>query len=288
LQSIGYRTAFYHGGNNGTMRFNTFSKRCGFDKYIGRNEYPQKDRDYDGNWGIWDEPFLQFFGQQLNVQKEPFCATIFTVSSHHPYSIPKQYEGKLPAGPLEIEQTVAYTDLALRSFFHSIASMPWYQNTLFIITADHTSISEDPKYASRVGTFSIPILYYYPGKKLRAAYYERVTQQIDILPSVLQFCNYKGPFTTFGKSVFESIPTNRFALTYLNRTYQLINDTVAVEFAAGEVKTVQRYKEATTLKNQVLLSKKAAEILTKQLLARKQLYSKTIIKNQLFPTKALD
>jgi phosphoglycerol transferase MdoB-like AlkP superfamily enzyme len=57
LLPYGYRTSFFHGGENGTMNFNVLTKNAGFEKYLGKNEYPNKNDD-DGTWGIYDEPFL--------------------------------------------------------------------------------------------------------------------------------------------------------------------------------------------------------------------------------------
>ncbi|HEX2618165.1 MAG TPA: sulfatase-like hydrolase/transferase, partial [Flavobacteriales bacterium] len=67
LGAQGYRTSFFHGGHNGTMGFDGFTQSAGFQRYVGRNEYPIATDD-DGVWGIRDEPFLQYFAQQLNAE----------------------------------------------------------------------------------------------------------------------------------------------------------------------------------------------------------------------------
>ena len=71
---------------------------CRLRSYYGRKEYAN-EKDYDGNWGIWDEPFLQYFARGLNEKQQPFMASVFTLSSHPPYALPEQYKGKLPSGP---------------------------------------------------------------------------------------------------------------------------------------------------------------------------------------------
>ncbi len=85
LKNKGYQTSFFHGGKNGTMGFDNFTKLVGIDAYFGLNEYPNEE-DYDGNWGIYDEPYLQYFCNQISLMKEPFFTSVFTLSSHHPYS----------------------------------------------------------------------------------------------------------------------------------------------------------------------------------------------------------
>ena len=93
LESIGYQTSFFHGAPNGSMGFLGYGKILGIDKYYGKAEY-NNDADFDNVWGIWDEPFLQFANKEFGKQKQPFFSTIFTVTSHEPYQIPKKYKGK--------------------------------------------------------------------------------------------------------------------------------------------------------------------------------------------------
>ena len=118
LVSKGYSSAFFHGGYNGTMNFDNYTKKVGYRHYYGKNQY-NDDRDYDGNWGIYDEPFLQYTVKQLDTISKPFVATVFTLSSHHPYKIPEQHKGSFPKGTMIVHETVGYTDYALKRFFES-------------------------------------------------------------------------------------------------------------------------------------------------------------------------
>ena len=83
LKAEGYNTSFFHGGKNGTMGFDAFSKSAGFEFYYGKNEYPDQS-DFDGSWGISDEPYLQYIAKTLNTTPEPFlgsCIYAFVASS---------------------------------------------------------------------------------------------------------------------------------------------------------------------------------------------------------------
>ncbi|MEO6832722.1 MAG: LTA synthase family protein, partial [Chitinophagaceae bacterium] len=219
LRPLGYKSAFFHGGTNGTMSFDIFASAAEFNKYFGRKEYANEE-DYDGAWGIWDEPFLQYSAKKISTLKPPFFASIFTLSSHPPYGLPDKYRHSLPSGPLEVQQCIAYTDLSIREFFQSAAKMPWYDSTLFVITADHCS----PKtsggfYAKGLGQFAIPIIFYAPGDTTLQGYYNEPTQQLDILPSVLQYLGYPYSFFAFGNSIFAK-QEPRFVVTKSNGTYQ--------------------------------------------------------------------
>ncbi|HET8829331.1 MAG TPA: sulfatase-like hydrolase/transferase, partial [Pelobium sp.] len=166
LGKEGYHTSFFHGAPNGSMGFSSFINLAGIQHYFGKNEY-KNDRDFDEIWGIWDEPFLQFWANKMNTFKQPFFSSVFTVSSHHPFKVPEKYEGKFPKGTLPIHQTVGYTDMSLRKFFQTAAKMPWYKNTLFVLTADHSSIPWHDEYKTSIGAFAVPIIIFDPSGKLK-------------------------------------------------------------------------------------------------------------------------
>ena len=245
----GYTTAFFHGGTNGTMGFDDFTKSVGYQSYYGRKEY-NNEADYDGRWGIWDEKFMQFIDKKLNTFKQPFLASIFTLSSHHPYSIPPQYAGLFRKGNLPIQQAVMYADFSLRKFFKTASTMPWYKNTLFVISADHTSESWLPQYRNRVGEFRIPIVFFKPESNL-IGIKDKVVQQTDILPSVLDYVHYKGKFVSFGKSVFDSTAT-RFNVTFLNNSYQIVQGDYAMQYEGNTIRALYNYKKDPTLKMNLL------------------------------------
>ncbi len=223
LKEEGYSTAFYHGGTNGTMSFDIFAAAAGFQRYYGRGEYAN-ETDYDGAWGIRDEPFLQYFAKGLSKMKQPFAASVFTLAAHPPYSLPEQYRSTIPSGPLPVQQCIAYTDLALRLFFRQAAGQAWYRNTLFIVTADHASPQTSGGfYEAGPGQYAIPILFYCPSDSTLRGYYNAPTQQLDIVPSALQYLGYSKSFFAFGNSIF-SPAEQRFVITHAAGSYQWLED----------------------------------------------------------------
>lgn len=204
LAEIGYDGSFYHGGNKGTMFFDRVVESSNFGSYHSRQDYVGQKDDDDGYWGIRDEPYFQYWCKELSAKKEPFVSLCFSLSNHDPYSLPEQYEGKFVEGKYPIVKTVQYTDLAVRRFFESAARTDWFNNTLFIITADHTSVSLKPARVNDKSKFGIPLIFYAPGMRLQADE-NRVVEQIDIMPSVLDFCNYPNDFFCLGSSIFSPI-----------------------------------------------------------------------------------
>lgn len=199
LAKKGYATSFYHGGRNGTMGFDGFAKSAGFARYMGQNEYPDP-KDSDGHWGIWDQPFLQFFARDLSRQQQPFMSCVFTLSSHHPYDLKPEDAARFNGGPLPIHRTLQYTDDALRQFFATARTQPWFSNTLFVITADHTAdIERNGQHYSEATDYWVPLMFYMPAA-ITPVTTDRVTQHIDIVPTALDIIGHNEPFFSFGSS----------------------------------------------------------------------------------------
>ena len=228
LQKQGYNTIFMHGGKNGVQGFDDFSRRAGFSKYFGRIEYDD-DSDYDGQWGIYDGPFLQYAAKTLNRVHEPFATTIYTLSSRYPYKVPKDFvlpeESYFWTG---FEKTVYYVDCSLRDFFETVSTMPWYDHTLFVITADYSNSEHfQPEYSNVWGMYSIPIAFYYP-KKIRPLQSEEIAQQIDLGPSILSAIEVNDTLFSFGRNLFDTLSEPSF-FSYYNLTYQYCDGTYLVQ-----------------------------------------------------------
>jgi len=278
LKDQGYYTAFFHGGINGTMGFDNFALANGFDEYIGKSEYPNDD-DYDGTWGIYDEAFLQFFSHKLSKAKKPFLGVVFTLSSHHPYNVPEKYKDKFKEGTLPIHRSIAYADYSLKKFFETAEKTEWFDNTLFVLTADHTSYTNSEFYGNRFGMYNIPILYYAPGK-IAAKQSEKITQQIDIMPSVLDFLNYDKEFYSFGNSVFRN--EKNYSVNYLSGVYQYINGDFTYLFDGDSSVALYNFKIDRLLhRNMVSYKYKTIKRMNKELKAIIQTYNNDLINNKL-------
>ncbi len=220
LKELGYHTSFFHGGENGTFYFDSFTRSLGIDHYFGSKEYPNKG-DFDGTWGIFDEPFLHFMAEKLQQFPQPFFSTVFTLSSHNPFPIPEKYRGRFPKGVGDIHESIGYADFALEQFFKEAAQQPWYDHTLFIITADHTYKSWRPGWNNEVSNYRVPLILFHPKWKAPALDTNQVTQQIDILPTILDFVGLPERERNYlARSVF--VPGERTALVFGDHKYHLI------------------------------------------------------------------
>ena len=221
LKDEGYGTSFFHGAPNGSMGLLAYSKKLEISDYYGLNEYNEwKDgnSDFDGIWGIWDNKFMQFFSDKLNQFEEPFFSSIFTLSSHHPFKVPEEDKGKYKMGDIPMHQVIGYTDNALSEFFERAKTQKWYNNTIFVITGDHTNQSKYPFYKTTNGLFRVPVVIFDPTSEKDGAR-EQVASQIDILPTVLGYINYNKPFFSFGHDVLNDC--DNFAINHFNGAYNI-------------------------------------------------------------------
>ncbi len=247
LKHKGYQSAFFHGAENGSMGFQAFARATGFDRYYGRTEYNEDsrfggDRDFDGTWAIWDEPFLQFYALKMSEMRQPFVTAVFTASSHHPFAVPEEYRGVFKEGGLPIHKCIRYTDNALRRFFQTASRQPWYENTLFVITSDHTNLSDHGYYQTDLGGFCSPIIFFDPSGGIEPGMRDAIAQQIDIMPTVLGYLGYDRPYVAFGCDLFATAPEDTWAVNYLNGIYQYVKGDYLLQFDGERTKAVYRFR----------------------------------------------
>lgn len=241
LKQAGYTTSFFHGGRNGTMGFDTFTRSAGYDRYVGRDEYPHEGDD-DGSWGIRDRPFLQFFAGELDRMPQPFHSVVFTLSSHHPYKLAPDDAERFVGGTMPIHPTLRYTDDALRLFFARARSAPWFANTLFVLTADHTAdLERNGELSGAAYDHWIPLVFYMPGR-IRPAGVHRVTEQIDILPTTLDLIGHHRPFFAFGTSALGNERLHA-AVSEANATWMIITDSLQLRTDGERVLWSARMKD---------------------------------------------
>lgn len=254
LKHNGYYSAFFHGAENGSMGFQAFARATGFDSYFGRTEYNADkrfggDADFDGTWAIWDEPFMQFYATKMSEFRQPFVSAVFTASSHHPYAIPEQYSDVYPEEGLAIHKCIRYTDNALRRFFDTARRQPWYANTLFVITSDHTNQSDHDYYQTSLGGFCSPIMFFDPSGDIQPGMRDAIAQQIDIMPTVLNYLGYDRPYVAFGCDLFGTPAEKTWAVNYQNGIYQYVKGDYLLQFDGRQTKGFYRFRTDLLLKN---------------------------------------
>ena len=256
LGKKGYETAFFHGAQRGSMGFMAFAKATGFQEYYGREDYIDDkrfggDKDFDGMWAIWDEPFLQYYATKMSDMKEPFMTAVFTATSHHPYRIPDEYEKVYPEEGIVIHKCIRYTDMALRKFFETASKQPWFKNTIFVLTSDHTNLSDHAFYQTDIGGFCSPIIIYEPGSDRHPEIQDKIAQQIDILPTLMGMLQYDEPYFGFGIDLLNTSPDDTWAVNYLGGIYQYVKHGLLLQFDGTNTRAVYELSDSLLQHNLV-------------------------------------
>ncbi len=263
LRKRGYTTSFMHGAVKESMSFVAYAQASGVDITVSQEEYEQKygTSDFDGTWGIWDHKFIDFAADNIIEMKEPFFATLFSLSSHSPFKLPAQFEGEFKDGTMPIHKPMQYTDYAIKQLFAKLSKEPSYNNTLFIITADHSSATDVDKYTKVPYSFSVPILFYKPNSNIKGVY-DEVASHIDIMPTILGMMGYTEPFFAFGADLFDANRDENFTVNYFGGAFNIITSDTTYLYNEREV--IATIPTGDAQHNDHAKSTKAAKALVQQ------------------------
>lgn len=283
LGDAGYHTSFFHGAPKGTMYFDAIASLSGIADFYPLERFPEATQAeaFDGHWGLYDEEALQFAVRQVGRFAEPWFATMFTISTHHPYRVPPRYADSLPKGSREIHQSVAYVDLAVRRFFEEARQQPWFGNTLFVITGDHTPPMRAARYDSPIGRYMVPTLLYHPGGLLPAMDAKRVVQHVDLFPTILDYVGLRPPAVPkFGRSMFSAQEGEAVLTT--DETYWIVRrDGVLERTPAGAERVLAYARERTGEASMPMEPARQAQ-LSQRLSAYIQHYTMSLINNAFY------
>ena len=168
--------------------------------------------------------------------------------------MPDRYRDSLrDEGGQPIHKCVRYTDLALRRFFERASREPWYQNTIFVLVADHTNQASHEDYKTDLGLYSIPIIFFTPDGTLAPMLRDDViVQQTDITPTLLHLLGYSKPYLAFGDDVLAADPSGTWAFNYNAGIYQLAKSDLLLQFDGTKTTAVYRFKTDKLLKNNLV------------------------------------
>lgn len=135
LKAQHYGTSFFYGGDIGFANMKSFIVQQGFDYISDKNNYDSKD--YNSKWGAHDGKVLESQINYLNKSHQPFLSGILTLSTHEPFEVPIQHKFPHDSPPNKFKNSAYYTDQCLKDYFEAAKKTGWYQNTLFLLVADH-------------------------------------------------------------------------------------------------------------------------------------------------------
>lgn len=230
LSRQGYATMFAHGAPADSMRFEGIVKRLGFATHMSMKDFPDYKKHHDGVWGVYDEHVLLSVEERLRQMKEPFFTVVYTLSSHTPYAIPSE-EFRVYGEDVKYSDflnSFRYSDHALGKFFERARESEYFDNTLFVITADH---AEGRSTSGRLSDrYHIPCFFYTPGGEVAPGRMDVLAGQVDVMPTIVDILRLSVDYTGWGRSM---LAPGRRALVlpqgdrfiYVEGDYMLYADT---------------------------------------------------------------
>lgn len=209
LAEKGWDTAFYYGCRPGSFNIDQTAFASGYNRIVDRRTYGN-DADYDGAWGIFDYPMAEFAVADISNLKQPFAAAWFTISAHEPFILPAGWPTDKFRHPERCpERGLEYTDQALRHFFELASQQPWFENTTFIITADHGNREfKGTVYDTPYIHNHIPFIVYTPDGSIEPGLdTDRVFSQHDIAATTLGLVGYNSKYVQLGVDAFSTSTT---------------------------------------------------------------------------------
>jgi len=256
----GYRTLFFHGAQSGSMRFEATASKLGFQERYFKDNF-QGSPASTGSWGYHDEVVLNSMLRTLNNVRQPFLSAIFTLSSHEPFDIPQKKIVQYSS--LNKEQAAyKYTDDCLRDFFHKAKKQPWFANTIFIITGDHTPVHLDQNCRKIEDYYKVPIAIVHGPANTKLP-----REHLQIVPWICHSLDWDVQLYSYGTL------QNQEKIRYLNGIYHIWNDNYYLQFNEN----TSRWKYSWRNK----IDQTALEIIKLKLLATLQRFRKDLRYNKL-------
>ena len=142
--------------------------------------------------------------------------------------------------------------MAIGKFFEKASHEPWFNNTIFVLTSDHTNLSDHAFYQTDLGGFCSPIIIYEPGNAERQPeIQDKIAQQIDILPTLMGMLHYQKPYFAFGIDVLNTPAEDTWAVNYLNGIYQYVKQGHVIQFDGQQTKAVYALSDSLMQHNLV-------------------------------------
>ena len=204
LSKHNFSSVFLHAARGGTQYFDSATNIAGFQKYRSILDEYNPPEEMRGLWGVHDDFMYDKSIEILDTYESPFLATIFTTSSHMPFVGTPLNPSSLGTKELDYAAAVNYADQSLERFFEKAKKTKWYEDSLFVILADHnppmqTSWSKDPSLDSK-----IPLVFYLPGSNIGKLPIKKVSQQVDLPMSIFQILDIEPEiWSPYGASVFD-------------------------------------------------------------------------------------
>lgn len=220
LDSSGYTSAFYYGGEPEFANIKSYLVHAGFEKIVGKEDF--SDRDMNSKWGAHDGVVMQRLFSDLSKAKSPFFYTWLTLSSHEPFETPEEPVIKGKDHTAQFLNSIHYTDKVFGQFVDSCRKQPWWDRTLLIVVGDHGHPL--PRTGQRADDFHTPMLWLGGALSRQPFTISHAASQLDLASTLLLQLKPGSPSPfPFSKNLADS-STRHWAFFNFNDGFGWVDD----------------------------------------------------------------
>ena len=222
FNDAGYETYFYYGGDINFANMHSYFLNSGVKNIVSDKNFDSKL--INSKWGVHDEHLLKYLYDDLIKEKESYLKVVFTLSSHDPYDVPMKpvFEGNDYS--TKFMNSVFYTDSCLGDFFDKVKMSAIWENTLFILVADHGSSrpGDSPNYD--IEKFKIPMLWLGGVLNDSIKTCNKIASQLDIPATLLNQLDVNSDKYIYSKDLFKD-GNSDFVFYAFNDGFGFLTDT---------------------------------------------------------------
>ena len=206
-----YDLSFYYGGDVNFYNERMLMMQSGVQKIVSKTDFPRTISNLQ-RWGVPDEYLYQRMFDDLQKMRQPFFSIVYNISSHEPFDVPSFTRIKGNNQSDLYCNAVAYSDSCLGSFIDQLKKSPLWENTLVVITSDHTSLEPGPTTVEEPATYRIPLIWI--GGVIDSSFVvNNISMQTDLTSTLVQQMGWKPKPSYFSKNIFGS---RQYAFYYRN------------------------------------------------------------------------
>ena len=239
LENAGYSSSYTYGGELEFANIKSYLVNTGFNKLVDKYSFPVSERST--SWGVHDHYVLTRFYEQLKNEKEPFFATLFTLSSHEPYDVPVKPHFPGKDETTLFKNSIYYTDSAIGNFINKSKTQPWWQSTLVVFVADHGHPLPGNGANDLPSKFHIPLIFSGGALKMKGVI-NNIGSQTDIATTLLDQLKLPANDFKWGKDLLDS-SARQFAFYSFNNGFGFVTPHGTETIDNVSKKTI--YKDAS-------------------------------------------
>jgi len=243
----GYKSTFYYGGDIDFANMRSYIINTGFQQIVSLKDFPGELND--SKWGVHDEYVFQKVAQDIAQEEEPFFKVFFTLSSHDPFEVPMEQQIPGEDRAHKFMNSAFYTDQCLGNFFKQVKKLPQWENTMFVLLADHGSPRPGKSKVYESEKYQIPMLWLGGGVD-QPQQINAYASQMDMGPTLLPQIGFQDDYSPlFGRDIFRA--NQQFAFYTYNDGFSFLTEKGAVIYdnrqqglIAGENKELEQQGQA--------------------------------------------